>query len=140
MRKSISVIIFTIQLEVPKHADINCINLFSRLKINGFSLDTAVKDHNADLLAEKYHCLYNSVLTHESEFHRINSIIRKHITNVDVDITPHIIESVQKDLKCDKDGENHGFKSDLTDLIVSKYMCIYIFDLEQCFFSRLHHI
>ena len=42
---------------------------------------------------------------------------------------------MKKDLKRDKDGENHGFKSDHTDLIVRNYICIYIFGLEHFFFT-----
>ena len=34
------------------------------------------------------------------------------MTNVDVAITPHIIETCTKKLKRGKDDGNHGFKSD----------------------------
>ena len=68
----------------------------------------------AELLAEKYKYLYNSVPTTESELYEINSTIKNHITNVDenVAITPHIIETCTKRLKRGKDDRNHGFKSD----------------------------
>ena len=68
----------------------------------------------AELLAEKYKYFYNSVPTKESELYEINSTIKNHISNVDVDvaITPHIIETCTKRLKRGKDYGNHGFKSD----------------------------
>ena len=48
----------------------------------------------SELLAEKSEYLYNNVPTKESELDEVNSIIKNHITNVDVDIaiTLHIIE------------------------------------------------
>ena len=66
----------------------------------------------AELLAEKYNYLYNSVLTTESEVYEKNSTIKNHITNVDLDvaITPHIIETCTKRLKRGKDDGNHGLK------------------------------
>ena len=68
----------------------------------------------AELLGEKYKYLYNSVPTTESELYEINSTIKNHIINVDVNvaITPHIIETCSKRLKRGKDDGNHGFKSD----------------------------
>ena len=68
----------------------------------------------AELLAEKYKYLYNSVPTTESEMYEINSTIKNHITNVDVDvaITSYNIETCTKRLKRGKDDGNHGFKSD----------------------------
>ena len=86
------------------------INLSSTLKIdNAFG-----KVEIAELLAEKYKCLYNRVTTKESELYEINNTIKNHITNVDGDIaiTPLIIETCTKRLKRGKDYGNHGLKSD----------------------------
>ena len=49
----------------------------------------------AELLTEKYKYIHNSVPTKESELNEINSTIKDHITNEDVDIaiTRHIIET-----------------------------------------------
>ena len=84
-------------------------------RISTLKIDNAVgKVEIAELLAEKYKYLYNSVPTMESELYEINSTIKNHITNVDVNvaITPHIIETRTKRLKRGKDDGNHGFKSD----------------------------
>ena len=64
-----------------------------------------------ELLAEKYKYIYNSIPIKESELYEINSTIKNHITNVDVDIaiTPHLIETCTKCLKRGKDDGNHGF-------------------------------
>ena len=79
-------------------------------------MDNAVgKVEIAELLAEKYKYLYNSVPTMESELDELNNTINNHITNVDVDIAikPHIIETCTKRLKRGKDDGNYGFKLDL---------------------------
>ena len=86
-------------------------------RISTLKIDNAIdKAEIAELLAEKYRYLYNSVVTKESELYEINSTIKNHITNVDVDvdiaITPHIIETCTKRLKRGKDYGNHSFKSD----------------------------
>ena len=68
-----------------------------------------------ELLVEKNKYLYNNAPTKESEPYEINSTIKNHLTNVDVDIaiTPHIIETCTKRLKRGKDYGNYGFKSDI---------------------------
>ena len=101
-------------------------------RISTLKIDNAVgKVEIAELLAEKYKYLYNSVPTTESELCEINSTIKHHITNVDVAITPHIIETCTKRLKCGKDDGNHGFKSDHIINGSKKYFCIYRYYLEQ---------
>ena len=78
-------------------------------------IDNAVgKVEIAELFADKYKYLYNSVPTTESVLYEINSTIKNHITNVDVNvaITPHIIETWYKEIETCKDDGNHGFKSD----------------------------
>ena len=65
-------------------------------RISTLKIDNAVgKVEIAELFVEKYKYLYNSVPTTESERYEINSTIKTYITNVDVDvaITPHIIET-----------------------------------------------
>ena len=80
----------------------------------------------AELLAEKYKYLYNRVPNKESKLYEINSTIKNHIINVDVDI-----ETCTKRLKRGTDDGNHGFKSDHIINGSKKFYCIYY--LEQCF-------
>ena len=58
-------------------------------RISTLKIDNDVgKVEIAELLAEKYKYLYNSVPTKESELYEIKSTIKNYILNVDIAITP----------------------------------------------------